>query len=118
MLESQPQQSKSVELPEIGVPGISCDEYLSQHTNHDSVFDLKALNKFNWIRTSISDQYASISLLKMTFLAELLYSNKSKLPKLDLSLKEKKRWICSHPSLVWKWLHNTVSSTGSKVRTL
>lgn len=46
MLESQPQQSKSVELPEIGVPGISCDEYLSQHTNHDSVFELKALNTF------------------------------------------------------------------------
>ena len=36
----------------------------------------------------------------MTFLAELLYSNKSKLPQLDLSLKDKKRWICSHPSLV------------------
>lgn len=34
-------------LPEIGVPGISCDEYLSQHTDHDSVFELKALNKFN-----------------------------------------------------------------------
>lgn len=31
-------------LPEIGVPGIS---YLSQHTDHDSVFELKALNKFN-----------------------------------------------------------------------
>ena len=50
MPESQPQQSKSVELPSSSGDrgaGISCDEYLSQHTDHDSVFELKALNKFN-----------------------------------------------------------------------
>ena len=50
MPESQPQQSESVELPSSSGDrgaGISCDEYLSQHTDHDSVFELKALNKFN-----------------------------------------------------------------------
>ena len=57
-------------LPEIGVPGISCDEYLSQHTDHDSVFEVKALNKFNWIRTSIV-----ISILQYLYSEWLFWQN-------------------------------------------